>query len=308
MGDFTKTVLKTDPANDLAAAADQWWRRGSSKVKCIDVSLTSTGDSWKKAYDNVSKLLTGSVKKNADGRAQGLQQLLNTWSGARKDDADLVKNIKQWFSGLLDELKGTPLYGGTKQAQQDVDNFRSTGFSVMMAVSAGYESAKTNQDHDTTFKKVKLTTRCDSVHDRFGDPPMDWRIDRSEPADRYWQAKAPKVAPDSPTQIGTDLGTLASTNTDPKIVAAAFDSLTTNLDSLTDSQSEQKGVAAMFFVEAVRKPLGFLRGPGEQPNAGKPKNGEWMSRILSDQQVKDLEKVAEANFTEWRKEEAREKT
>ena len=156
------------------------------------------------------------------------------------------------------------------------------------------------------FNTLKLTSRCDSLYEKWGEQPsVPFQMGPNESAAEYWQGKT-LVANDvnQVFSISPDLAALE--NADPakqKSWALALQSLTENLDKVTSPfQADGKtprqkeayvGVARMLFVEAARKALGISPRKGEL--------GHFRSEALKDlNTVETLKGIADKRFERWK--------
>lgn len=274
MGAITSSTLKSKTAKDIAKAADDWFGRRDGKARWIDIPLGKTGTWWAASYEKIRDLIPKQERKIADRYRDGLKDWLDTWSKDPQMNygfVEMVDGIKKHFGELIKTINAATLGARPGANQKDVDNFRSAGFSVLMALSAGFESVQRKEDFDLTLKKTELATKADGAYERWGDPPPEFRIDRNEKSADYWSAK--KVAgedPEAQAQIAEDLEKLE----DPaqkKEWPAALKRLATNLEVVTAKDKEHtREVAGMLVVEAVRRPLGCLRDGAEQPSSPGP--------------------------------------
>ena len=270
MGDITATMFQNPRAAAIAKEAETWFGRGSGQAGYIDVPLQKTGDWWAEAYEKTRPLLTDDERKTGDRCRDTLKPWLNDWSDnpEHRTYDDMIRGIENRFNELVTKLNVTAL-GARTANQDDVNDFRNRGFSAMMAVSAGW-CAKRGEDFELNLKKTKVTTLCDTMHERFGDPPRLMQIGKDESPSDYWQARSPTDVP-ARDQITKDLSTVNDKTASADKIKDAYDRLSENLLQVTDpkygaASGGYTEASGMLFVEAVRSPLGCLRP--DQPETG----------------------------------------
>lgn len=283
MGDIIAGTLKNDPAKTIVRDAEKWFGRPQGKADWTEVPLKKTGDWFYAFYEKVSDRDDAIPKYFA----KQLRDRLNEWC-ENPSMTDKVKSASTLFGELLDKIGNITALGAKAGIEgKDAQAFRSAGFSIMMALGAGYESGLNGDDFKETFAKTRLAERSDRVHERYGGPPKDFQIDVNEDPATYWESKRPAEADhEILDQIKEDLQTLEKPSSASERTRA-FDRLGRNLDQVTGSKLEERGVMGMLTVEAFRKPLGCLR-------KDQPDSGELGSRVASKSlKGKDYEKLSE---------------
>ena len=71
----------------------------------------------------------------------------------------LSQNLVGWLEEVVEHLRNAP---NPSRSQADIDNFHNVGFSVTMALIAGYQNAHSEiKDFQAMFNTLKLTSRCE---------------------------------------------------------------------------------------------------------------------------------------------------
>lgn len=293
MGDIITGTIKSQPAKTTAEAALAGFGRSEGKAEWRDVPSSKTGD-W--FYDTYKKVHDGSAI--TEYYAKELRDKLNDWS-KNPSITDRVQAATVAFQELLEKMPNITALGANPAIKvQDAQEFRSAGFSAMMALSAGYESGLHGDEFKETFAKIGLAERLDREYERYGGPPKEFQIDRNEEAGPYWETKRPTEAdPKVLAAMKKDLDTVDKSSSSTERTAA-LERLAKNFEKVTDPKLESRGLMSMVTAEALRKPLDCMRP--DQPNEGR--GGPVASKTLSSLEAKQLETLAIKNKERYERE------